>query len=372
MNKKEVSEIKKLFKPEKCSISRICGCYVDGEKEKKAQFSRTFLSFPEEVMYKYFDIFKKSLSGTLGKNLLNMEFPTEQEFEGGKQEFLMKLRSSKLNDDSLVQEFYDHIINTYDYSENYYIILIHAVYDIPGRTSDGLEMDDASDEIYDHIMGCICPVNLTDAGLSYNTVTDAIESRTRDWLVQMPDYGFLFPLFNDRSSDIHGMLYYSRNPEMLRTEFVEEIFGCTPPLSAKNQKNSFNALVEETLEETCELETVVAIHEKLNEIIDAQKDEPDPVILTKSEVKRILEDSGVDNEKMEAFEDQYDLKAGETASMMAKNITSTRHFEVKTPDVVIHVDPLRSDLLETKIVDGKKCIVIPLEGDIEVNGIHVH
>lgn len=34
MTKQEISEIKKLFTPKNCSITRICGCYVDGEKIK--------------------------------------------------------------------------------------------------------------------------------------------------------------------------------------------------------------------------------------------------------------------------------------------------------------------------------------------------
>ena len=179
MNKKEISEIKKQFTPDNCSITRICGCYVDGEKNKKTELKEAFLSLSEEEMFKYFDIFRKSLSGTIGKNLMNMEFPLEQESEGGTQHFLMKLRESKLTDDALVESFYDKIIENYDYPENYYIILIHGVYDIPGKSSDGSEMFDASDEIYEHIMCCICPVKLSKAGLCYNAETNSIQDRIR-------------------------------------------------------------------------------------------------------------------------------------------------------------------------------------------------
>ena len=191
MNKKEISEIKKQFTPENCSITRICGCYVDGEKNKKTELKEAFLSLSEEEMFKYFDIFRKSLSGTIGKNLMNMEFPLEQESEGGTQHFLMKLRESKLTDDALVESFYDKIIESYDYPENYYIILIHGVYDIPGKSSDGSEMFDASDEIYEHIMCCICPVKLSKAGLCYNAETNSIQDRIRDWIVELPDVSFL-------------------------------------------------------------------------------------------------------------------------------------------------------------------------------------
>ena len=370
MNKKEISEIKKQFTPANCDITRICGCYVDAEKNKKTELKEAFLSLSEEEMFKYFEIFKKTLSGTLGKNLMNMEFPLEEEKEGGKHEFLMKLRKSKLKDDQLIESFYDKIIENYDYSENYYIILVHAVYDIPGKTSDGIEMDDASEEIYEHILCSICPVKLSKAGLCYNAEANLIQDRIRDWIVEMPENGFLFPVFNDRSTDIHGMLYYAKNAEQLHDVFVDEMFGCTAPLSAGGQRDSFNLLVEETLGEDCQYDTVVNIHEKLNEIIEAQKDSPDPVVLTKSEVKRLFEDCGVEEEKLETFDDQYDVAAGEKATMVASNITNTRKFEIKTPDVVIHVEPEKVELVETRIIDGRKCLVIPME-DVEINGIRV-
>ena len=371
MNKKEISEIKKQFSPANCAITRICGCYVDGEKNIKTQVNQSFLSLSEEEMFKYFEIFKKTLSGTLGKNLMNMDFPLQQEQPGGTQEFLLKLRNSKLKDDALLEEFYEKIIANYDYGENYYIILIHAVYDIPGKASDGQEMFDSSDEIYEHLLCSICPVNLSKAGLCYNAETNNIEDRIRDGIVEMPDLGFLFPVFNDRSSDIHSMLYYSKNAEQLRSTFVEEIFGCTVPLSAGNQKDSFNALVEETLGDDCAYETVINIHEKLNEWVETQKESPDPVVLTKSEVKRLFEESGVDDEKMQAFDEHFEINAGETATLMASNITNTKRFEIKTPDVVVHISPDRAELIDTQIIDGRRCLVIPMEDEVEVNGIHV-
>ena len=371
MNKKEISEIKKQFTPANCAITRICGCYVDGEKNKKTKLKEAFLSLSEEEAFKYFEIFRKTLSGTIGKNLINMEFPLEQEKEGGAQEFLLRLRESKLQDDALVDEFYDRVIDSYDYGENYYIILIHAVYDIPGKSSDGLEMFDASDEIYDHILCSICPVKLSKAGLCYNAETNNIEDRIRDWIVEMPDLGFLFPVFNDRSTDIHGILYYSKNAEQLRSTFVDQLFGCEVPLSAGGQRDTFNTLVEETLGEDCAYDTVMNIHEKLNEWVESQKDSPDPAILTKPEVKRLFEECGVEEEKLEDFDARYEATAGEDASLMAANITNTRRMEIKTPDVVIHVDPDRAELVETRVIDGRRCLVIPMEDNVEINGIRV-
>lgn len=371
MNKKEIAEIKKQFTQERCAITRICGCYVDGEKNKKTELKEAFLSLPEEEMFKYFAIFRKALSGTVGKNLLTMEFPLASEEAGGTQDFLMQLRASSLKDENLLEEFYDKIIENYYSVENYLILLIHAVYDIPGKSSDGEEMFDASDEVYDHILCCICPVTLSKPGLSYDEESNAFHTRICDRVVNMPDIGFLFPAFHDRSTDVHSLLYYAAKPEELRMEFVEPVLGCNLPLSAGDQKETFQTIVEETLGDACDYEVVKNIHEKLNEMIEEKKDEPDPVVLDRAEVKRLLEYSGVEEEKLSSFEEKYEEAAGTDTCFVASNVANTRQFEIKTPDVVVKVSPDRMDLVETKVINGRKCLVISLDNSVEVNGITV-
>ena len=372
MNKKEIAEIKKQFTQERCAITRICGCYVDGEKNKKTELKEAFLSLPEEEMFKYFAIFRKALSGTVGKNLLTMEFPLASEEAGGTQDFLMQLRASSLKDANLLEEFYDKIIENYYSVENYLILLIHAVYDIPGKSSDGEEMFDASDEVYDHILCCICPVTLSKPGLSYDEESNAFHTRICDRVVNMPDIGFLFPAFHDRSTDVHSLLYYAAKPEELRMEFVEPVLGCNLPLSAGDQKETFQTIVEETLGDACDYEVVKNIHEKLNEMIEEKKDEPDPVVLDRAEVKRLLEYSGVEQEKLSSFEEKYEEAAGTDTCFVASNVANTRQFEIKTPDVVVKVSPDRMDLVETKVINGRKCLVISLDNSVEVNGITIH
>ena len=335
MNKKEILEIRKQFTPKNCAITRICGCYVDHEKNKKMESKDAFLSLPEEEAFKYFDIFKKTLSGTVGKNMLNMEFPLDAEMPGGTQEFLLKLRNSKLEDDMLLEEFYDKVIATYEYGENYYIILIHAMYDIPGKSSDDLEMFDASDEVYEYLLMSICPVSLSKAGLCYNAEDNRIQDRIRDWIVDMPDKGFLFPAFNDRSTDLHSVLYYTKKSEDLQPEMISQI------------------------------------HETLNDLIEEHKEEPEPLKLDKTDVKKIFEQSGVPAEKMENFDRNYEENAGEKTSLLASNIAETRKFNIETPDIIIKVNPDRADLVETRIIDGRQCLVIPVDDHIEVNGINV-
>ena len=371
MNRKEVLEIRKQFTPDNCAITRICGCYVDHEKNIIFESKEAFLSLPEEEEFKYFEIFRHTLSGTLGKNLVDMEFPLEQEKAGGTQEFLLKLRDTRLEDDALVQEFYKKIIGNYDYGENYYIILIHSVYDIPGKSTAGDEMFDASDEVYAHIMCSICPVKMSKAGLSYNAVTNSIADRVRDWVVEQPINGFLFPAFNDRSSDIHSVLTYAKNPEIEQPGLIETVLGSVMPLTPATQKETFQSILSETLEEDGNYEVIKSVYENLNEMIEENKDNPEPLSFSKTEVKKLLENSGVPEKNMQTFEQVFDAHTNGEAELIATNIASTKSFGIETPDIVVKVNPERADLVETKLIDGRQCLVIAVDDHVEVNGISV-
>ena len=372
MNKTEITEIKKIFKKDDNGITRICGCYVDAEKNKRMELKEAFYSLPEEEMFKYVDIFRKTLSGTLGKNLMNMEFPMEEETkEDGKQKFMMKLVDSGLQDDALLDEFYDMVIQTYEYTGNYFIILIHTAYDIPSITADGIENEDASDYVYNFILCSICPVKLSKAGLCYNPENNSIEDCDRDWIVQVPANGFLFPAFNERNTDIHSLLYFAKNADEIDIDFSYNLLGCTFPIPAKEQKETFHALVEESLGNTCDYETVKTLHENLNEMIEENKENPEPLELDKEDVKKILSSCGVSEEKIDVFEEKFTENVGEDQKLVADNIANLRKFEVKTPNVTIQVNPDRTDLVNTQIIDGVPCIVIECSDEVEVNGIRV-
>lgn len=371
MNKKEIAEIKRQFDADRCSITKICGCYVNHDKQIKTELEQAFLALPQEEMFKYFNIFKSTLSGTLGKNLINMEFPLYTEEEGGTQEFLMRLRGSALKDMDLVHEFYQKIIDNYNYGENYYIILVHAAYDVPGRARDGMEMDDASDTVYSHILCSICPVNLAKSALCYNEERNSIEERIRDWVVDAPAHGFLFPAFNDRATDIHGLLYYSKNPETLQLEFIDQMLGCAQPLTSKGQKEAFHTIIEETLGENCDFTTVKSIHENLQEIMMENQDSPAPVQFEKNDVKRLLEASGASDEQLEEFDSCFEESVDEKAVFAAANVVNTRSFDIKTPDVTVKVSPDKTHLIETRVIDGRTCLVIELSEAVEVNGINL-
>jgi hypothetical protein len=232
-------------------------------------------------------------------------------------------------------------------------------------------MDDASDYVYEHILCSICPVNLSKEGLCYNAETNSFENRIRDWIVENPEHAFLFPAFNDRNTDIHNILYYSRNSETVQSDFIDGVLGCVTPMTYKNQKETFTEVITEVLGEECNFETIKNFQENLNSFIDVKKEQPDPVILDKTDVRKLLETSGISNEQITEFDTHYDNTAGSTTSFMASTVASSKTFEVKTPQVVIKVDNDRTDLIETRQIDGKTYIMIEVTDQVEVNGITV-
>ena len=373
MTRKELNEIKSQYTLEDCGILRLCGCYVDGERNKITQFNENFLNLPEEEKHKYFDIFKKTLSGTPGKNLVDMKFNVDAYADEGARTFLMNLRDSGLKDDRLLNEFYDRIINNYSYVGNYLILLINQVYDIPAVTTDNIEMDDASDEVYSYILCSICHVNLSKPGLGYDEEDNNFHDKKQNHMVDVPDVGFLFPAFNERSADEDMTLFYTKDVSEFEDGLIDCLLDCAVPLPAKQQKETFTSLVNEALGEEADLEIVKNIHENLEQIIEEKKQEsPAPVMLDKTEMKDLLEKSGVKEEKLENFEEHFEMAAGEHGKLVASNVSSGKKFEVKTPDVVIKINSDKTDIVSTQVIDGRQCLVIQIDERLEVNGISVN
>lgn len=373
MTRKELNEIKSQYTLEDCGILRLCGCYVDGERNKITQFNENFLNLPEEEKHKYFDIFKKTLSGTPGKNLVDMKFNVDAYADEGARTFLMNLRDSGLKDDRLLNEFYDRIINNYSYVGNYLILLINQVYDIPAVTTDNIEMDDASDEVYSYILCSICHVNLSKPGLGYDEEDNNFHDKKQNHMVDVPDVGFLFPAFNKRSADEDMTLFYTKDVSEFEDGLIDCLLDCAVPLPAKQQKETFTSLVNDALGEEADLEIVKNIHENLEQIIEEKKQEsPAPVMLDKTEMKDLLEKSGVKEEKLENFEEHFEMAAGEHGKLVASNVSSGKKFEVKTPDVVIKINSDKTDIVSTQVIDGRQCLVIQIDERLEVNGISVN
>lgn len=404
MNKKEVAEIKRRLKKESCTIQHMCGCYVDAEKNKLVTFSQKFLNLEEDEFYKYLEIAGKALSGTLGNNLLELEFPIDEEAVGGRQQILMALRASKLEDDALLDTYYDLIIDSYDYVGNYLITLYYDVYDVPLKGTDELAMDE-SDEVYEYLLCCICPVALSKPGLGYLEGEHRIGARIRDWVVGPTDTAFLFPAFNGRATDIHSTLVYTKNAKEPHAEFWANGLGCGTKRTATQKRDAFENMVVQTLgpddEET--KDTVLDVQQHLNDFILVEKekvDKDEPILLDGEMITEILTDAGISEPKAEKitasyesfFEDTLpdaqellDAKAiknnevrVEKKQLQEKVVDLTKKLEdagVITSDgtdidVVVKVTPEKVEEIHTAFVDGKRCLVIPMKEDEEakING----
>ena len=404
MNKKEVAEIKRRLKKESCTIQHMCGCYVDAEKNKLVTFSQKFLNLEEDEFYKYLEIAGKALSGTLGNNLLELEFPIDEEAVGGRQQILMALRASKLEDDALLDTYYDLIIDSYDYVGNYLITLYYDVYDVPLKGTDELAMDE-SDEVYEYLLCCICPVALSKPGLGYLEGEHRIGARIRDWVVGPTDTAFLFPAFNGRATDIHSTLVYTKIAKEPHEEFWANGLGCGTKRTATQKRDAFENMVVQTLgpDDEDTKDTVLDVQQNLNDFILVEKekvDKDEPILLDGEMITEILTDAGISEPKAEKIKASYesffedtlpdaqellDAKAiknnevrVEKKQLQEKVVDLTKKLEdagVITSDgtdidVVVKVTPEKVEEIHTAFVDGKRCLVIPMEENEEakING----
>lgn len=374
MNRKEISEIRRRMNLDKSAISNIRGCYVNEKREIVSMFNRPLMSFPQEEAEKYLAIFRRTLSGIPGKNLVDMVFRPDQVMDGEEHRLLSAMRNTALKVEEGVQAFYQKVIDALEMEGNYLILLVHDAYDVPFRTRDELKVDDASEEVFDYILCSVCPVKLTRPALSYDASDNEFHEREQDWVVAAPDLGFMFPTFDDRASNIYNALYYVRDTEQMHDEFISAVFNTDSPMPAAEQKETFQAMLEDTLGEDLSYDVVQTVHEQLRTRIEEQKSdkEAEPVVVSKREVRSILESCGVAEEHVAAFEDKYDADFGATIELGAQNIVDERKFELRTPDVVIKVNPERSDLVQTRVIDGFKYILIRADDGVEVNGIQIN
>ena len=425
MNKKEVLELKRRFKKEAATFTRVCGCYADGNHNKVCKFGHTFLNLEEDEFYKYLEIANKALSGTIGNNLLELKFPIEEEEVGGRQHILMALRASKLEDENLLDTFYDLVIDTYDHAGNYLIVLFHDAYDVMSRTSDNNNLDE-SEEVYEYLICAICPVDLSKPGLGFLEEEHRIGPRVRDWVVGAVDTAFLFPAFNDRSTDIHSTLFYTKNTKEPHSEFMANGLGCGIERTATEQKMAFHSIVRNVLgaEDEHTDDVLLDLQQNLSDMIDeyaeTHDDDEDVFLLDKEVVTKLLADSEISEEKAAKIEKSVDEAFGEkppaaenvidskalvqnelrvekmaledqvgtltvqlnekdealaerTSQLIEKQEEIDNYIaETKTYDVVLRVKPEKASQIKSQVINGQKCLVIPMGEDehATINGVN--
>ena len=374
MNQKEISELKRRFRPDKSAIGRIYGCFVGSDKQVISYIDESLSTMPLEEAEKYLGLLKKTFSGSLGKNLIDILFSTQQVADSDEHRLLMALRDSGLKDGEVRQEFYQKIISSLDMGDDSYLILLaHDTYDVPYKGRDGEDQADAGDTVFSYIVCCVCPVKDGKLELGYCPGENEFHNCAPSQVVSPPELGFLFPAFDDRAANIYNALAYARKPDELHQEFLDAIFHVEPPMSPAEQREAFRAALSEGLEGACGLEVVQAVHERLTARIEEHREskDPEPLAVTAKDVAAILRDCGTDEGQITAFCEKCGERFGVDAALNPANLIESKRFEVKAADVTINLPPEQSYLVETRTIDGKRYILIPAGEGLEVNGLSV-
>lgn len=410
ITKRDVLELRRRLTKKECTIGRMCGCYVNGSKNVILKFAESLVDLEDEEFYKYLEIAKKALSGTLGNNLLELEFaPTDDAAE--RQQFLLALKSSKLKNDGLLDRLYEQIIEHYACTGNYLILVFHDIYDVITRTDDRAKLDE-SEEIYEYMICAICPVELSKAGLGYREAENRIGARMRDWVVGLPDLGFTYPAFSDRSSDVHAVMYYVKNGKDSHPEFIENVLGCGAKRTATEEKNAFASIVKNAFGEQEEQadRAFLKIQKNLSEIAAAQEMEEielPPVPVTRKTVAEVISDVDMPEAVKQRIEQDYAREFDDAPpaaqhlldrKLVAASTERARVAELEQevvslrqqlrpssdddtppweelpsggPNIIVQVPEATASAIQVQLIDGRKCLVIPLADSesASINGV---
>ena len=373
MNEKEVGELRRRQRRDRSNMTAIYGCYVNENREIISQFRQSTALMPENESDKYFSMIRKVLSGSLGRNLIDITFRTAQVAGSPEHKMLMDLRTD-LKDDELRSAFFKKIIDTVVLEGNYLILIGCDSYDVPFKSKDDATLSDNSDENFTYILCAVCPVKQTKATLHYVPEEKVFHDGAMLQQVSAPAIGFLFPAFDGRATNIYNALYYTRDVKQNQDALVEELFNVSLPKPAEEQKRSFEALLSTSLGDDCDMEVIQTVHDELRQRIEMHKESkiPEPLTVAKEDVREVLSSSGVAEEHIAKFSVDFDEVFGHDARVHPKNIIDHKKFQIKTPDVSIKVAPERSDLIETRVIGGVKYIMICADEDVEVNGVSIH
>lgn len=374
MNEKEIGEIRRHLRRDRSNMTAIYGCFVNDNKEIIAEYRASTGIMSENEADKYFAILRKALSGSVGKNLIDLTFKTSQVAGSPEHELLMKLRETKLQEEELRMSLYKKIIDTLVLEGNYLILLGCDAYDVPFKSKDDTLQNDSADETFTYLICAVCPVKQTKPNLHYVPEEKTFHDGAMNQPVSAPEVGFLFPAFDNRSTNIYNALYYTHNTKENQDALIEAVFNTPVPKPAAEQKKCFEALLTTALGEECSLDVVQTVHEQLRERMELHKESkvPEPLLIDKEVLKDVLTSCGVSETGVSTFSVQYDEAFGFEAELHPKNIIDSKHFQITTPDIAIKVDPARADLVETRVIGGVKYILINADENVEVNGVSIH
>ena len=395
MTNKEIGELRRRMKPDRTNLTAVYGCYVASSGEVLSTFREPFGLMTEEDREKYLAIFRRALSGTPDKNLLDLSFTTKQVADSDEHRLLMRLRETALDDEEARQKLFQTIIGAVSFEENFLILLAHERYDVPFKAKDGAKLDDGS-EVFSYFVCAVCPVKPGRELLSYIAEEKTFHNRSAGWaagmpeagfrffagenefhscmakqIVGQPELGFLFPAFDGRRTNLYNCLFYTHSSGADNQPLIDALFHVQPPMPADEQRDTFSGVLRNALDDECSLAVVQQVRQEIKDRIDAWQEakSDDPLVVSGDELKDVLESCGVSEDKRMQFGAQFDESFGGGAVLNPRNLIDVKKCVVKTPDVSITVNPERPDLIETRTLGGVRYILIKADEGVELNGI---
>ncbi len=271
---------------------------------------------------------------------------------------------------------------------NYLILLFHDRYDVLTKTSDNMKLDE-SEEVYEYIICAVCPMILSKPGLGYNKSEQRIGTLNREWMVGMPETGFLFPAFNERSTDIHSVFMYTADSKEPHQEFITDVLGCKVKKTFAQKQN----ILCEMVAEATDVEVLNDIMESVNiELAQLSDSEPDEIEISEEHVSGALEYAGLGETKATEIGREYistlkeeelpllgDLVTSKAAKVVKDNNEKAflkeeikelnRKIEEVTnisEDIIIRVNENKKSLIRRENINGESCLVIPVSDDESV------
>ena len=192
--------------------------------------------------------------------------------------------------------------------------------------------------------------------------------------MEAPIQGFLFPAFDDRAANIYNALFYTRKPDQLHQEFIDGVFHIEPPMSAAEQRETFETILSESLGDACTLQLAQNLHEWVRDKVEEHKEsrEDEPLAVTTADIGAVLLDSQVPEAQVQAFAARFAESFGASAAINPANLVSTGKFELEIEDgaAKVSLDPEQGSRIETTEIDGRKYLLVPADG-LSVNGLPV-
>lgn len=373
MNNKEIGEIKRRCRRDRTNMTAVYGCYVRENGEIISDFRYPLATMVENEAEKYMALFKKTLSGTPGRTLRDISFKTKQVADREERyALLFDLRKDGFDDENKRRALYDRIIQSVHLTSDYLILLGHDTYDVPFKSKNDETLSDAGEETFTFIQCAICPVKQTKPNLHYEYAEKAFKDGGMINAVNNPVLGFMFPAFDNRTSNIYGALMFNKDTADSRADFVDAVFGTATSMAPDAEKTCFNDLLAARLDEECSLAVVQALHEVASNKVLLHKESKASETLTvdRNDIEQMLASGGASPEKINEAGDAFDEAFGMDANVKLENIVDVKRFVIKTPDAQVKIDINHADDLEIRTIGGVNYLMIPVD-DAEVNGIHL-